>query len=497
MSVACSLAPGRRSNDFSRLNDAEHILESLKAFKYAVIGSMPSNFDIVAGSDGIFASWMDAFLQTQDSFVYQGKPNLVEIGYHYTSQDNIYDVQHSGMRCSKGRRHFFGRGIYVGNNPHAFRSYGNTGLVVLVTKGVQRWCLHDDKEESYDALDVDTFSGNKVFDTMDKSHFTRSAYFDEIVLRSDGQVIPLFRYSQELANNADLMWRFQVALQSWIDSIFRPGFPPTPLIRPMPCFDDVRYEHMLNSKFAQNKPTPFLVRNTTTRFIFGQGLPSTSSRQFPLQMDICCPTSLKAETGDYFVYCCPQPNDDCPICFDCLQTDTVALASCNHCFHKTCLQEALKHKMQCPICREKVGEPIGACPFGWMKVDLKNNRRCSGFPNVPTYVIKYTILGGLQTEEHENPGSLFLGTKRMAYIPATEDGRNLIKRLRYAFRRGLTFHVGTSLTSRRSNTVCWASIHHKTSTTEEFAFGWPDPRYFDNVNCELDQLKVPEAGNLL
>ena len=54
-----------------------------------------------------------------------------------------------------------------------------------------------------------------------------------------------------------------------------------------------------------------------------------------------------------------------------------------------------------------------------------------------------------------------------------------------AWRRRLTFTVGTSVTTGESNTVVWNEIHHKTNMTDERGHGYPDPNYLDNVVAEL------------
>mmetsp|Transcript_11375 Transcript_11375/g.19178 ORF Transcript_11375/g.19178 Transcript_11375/m.19178 type:complete len:91 (+) Transcript_11375:711-983(+) len=53
-----------------------------------------------------------------------------------------------------------------------------------------------------------------------------------------------------------------------------------------------------------------------------------------------------------------------------------------------------------------------------------------------------------------------------------------------AFRRRLSFLVGTSLTTGATNTVVWAGIHHKTSTSGG-PFGYPDGTYFSRVREEF------------
>jgi hypothetical protein len=81
-----------------------------------------------------------------------------------------------------------------------------------------------------------------------------------------------------------------------------------------------------------------------------------------------------------------------------------------------------------------------------------------------------------------HPGAAFDEVKHDAYIPDTNEGRQLLKRLEYAFSRGLTFTIETSTT--------WA-ISHKTSVTGGSLHGYPDANYLPNCNYELDSLGVP------
>lgn len=55
-----------------------------------------------------------------------------------------------------------------------------------------------------------------------------------------------------------------------------------------------------------------------------------------------------------------------------------------------------------------------------------------------------------------------------------------------AFRRRLTFKVGTSITTGQTNCVVWQGIHHKTSPSGGTSnYGYPDPSYFHRVTEEL------------
>ena len=107
-------------------------------------------------------------------------------------------------------------------------------------------------------------------------------------------------------------------------------------------------------------------------------------------------------------------------------------------------------------------------------------------------MINYELPRGVQKEYHKNPGATFQSDKRVAYLPYNAEGKKLLKRLKYAFSRGLTFTVGTSLTTGRSNCITWGSIHHKTSISGGISsHGFPDGLYFTNCHSELDGLGVP------
>ena len=55
-----------------------------------------------------------------------------------------------------------------------------------------------------------------------------------------------------------------------------------------------------------------------------------------------------------------------------------------------------------------------------------------------------------------------------------------------AWKRRLTFTIGTSATTGEDDTVIWNEIHHKTELGTNYSgHGYPDPKYLDNVLLEL------------
>jgi hypothetical protein len=102
-----------------------------------------------------------------------------------------------------------------------------------------------------------------------------------------------------------------------------------------------------------------------------------------------------------------------------------------------------------------------------------------------------------QRSYHPNPGISHRSAHQTCYLPATQEGNDLLLPFQYAFLHGLTFTVGTSLTTNTPNLVTWSSIHHKTSPSGgAIAYGFPDTSYFSNCNKKLDDLYVPSALEL-
>ena len=157
-------------------------------------------------------------------------------------------------------------------------------------------------------------------------------------------------------------------------------------------------------------------------------------------------------------------DDECAICLDKVSREaSVKIKACQHEFHVTCLKDSLSHNPRCPVCRQPIEHVQGKSPSGTMNVEA-SDEDCPGFgPGVKAIRITYDIPSGVQKDYHENPNQSFEGTTRVAYLPDNAEGKDLLKRLKYAWKHGLIFRIGRSLTTGRSNQVTWTSIHHKTS----------------------------------
>ncbi|XP_056126069.1 E3 ubiquitin-protein ligase DTX3L isoform X1 [Rhinichthys klamathensis goyatoka] len=183
----------------------------------------------------------------------------------------------------------------------------------------------------------------------------------------------------------------------------------------------------------------------------------------------------------------PAKDEKCPICLDSIKTpDCTVLSKCKHKFCKDCLARAFQLKPACPICGEIYGDLTGTQPkVGTMTVS-RDSSSLPGYRKYGTIVITYHIPSGRQGNEHPNPGMEYMGASRIAYLPDSTEGNNVLKLLRRAFDQRLTFTIGCSSTTGKNNVVTWNDIHHKTSRDGgPTHYGYPDPDYLKRVQDEL------------
>ncbi|XP_078111051.1 putative E3 ubiquitin-protein ligase DTX3 [Sander vitreus] len=109
-----------------------------------------------------------------------------------------------------------------------------------------------------------------------------------------------------------------------------------------------------------------------------------------------------------------------------------------------------------------------------------------GFELCGSIVIQYSFPEGIQGPEHPNPGVRYSSTCHTAFLPASEEGEKVLKLLRKAFNRRLTFTIGRSVTTGLNNVITWNDIHHKTNMDGgPQCFGYADPDYLFRVQDEL------------
>ncbi|XP_078364658.1 E3 ubiquitin-protein ligase TRIM45-like isoform X2 [Oculina patagonica] len=174
---------------------------------------------------------------------------------------------------------------------------------------------------------------------------------------------------------------------------------------------------------------------------------------------------------------------ECPICLD--TVTNARTLKCKHVFCTECLETALKHDNRCPVCKDVQCVIKGNQPEGQMQFH-KSHQSLPGYYDCGTITIDYYFPSGTQGQEHPNPGRRYDGTRRTAYLPANQEGNEVLQLLRRAFDARLVFTVGTSVTTGRQNQVIWNDIHHLTNITGgPQGFGYPDPDYLRRVKEDL------------
>jgi len=103
--------------------------------------------------------------------------------------------------------------------------------------------------------------------------------------------------------------------------------------------------------------------------------------------------------------------------------------------------------------------------------------------------------GGRQGPEHPNPGQTYQpnGFPRVAYLPDSPEGLEMLHGLYIAWEQRVLFTVGTSITSGLDNCITWNDIHLKTKLSSS-EHGYPDPQHLSNLAVDLANHGVTQAA---
>jgi len=190
---------------------------------------------------------------------------------------------------------------------------------------------------------------------------------------------------------------------------------------------------------------------------------------------------------------CPLPDksETCSVCMDDFSSESdgicLKLKSCHsdHYFHQPCITNALRAHPRCPNCLVNFGLPKGTQPRGKMTI-VRHQAALPGERSAGMFIIIYQFPNGIQGPEHPNPGQPYHGTSRRAFLPASEEGCQVLRKFMRAWDARLLFTIGTSVTTGQQNAVIWNGIHHKTNVSGgPCQFGFPDATYLKRVTQEL------------
>jgi len=381
-------------------------------------------------------------------------------------------VQQTNKNDVRDKKMMFGRGVYFSELPAVSLMYGN-GLILCrvllgncqeyrpVASGEQ-----PDIPQGFDSRQVITKDGSSVIH----------------VVKETSQILPYCVI--QLKNDS-------------ISSEYRkPG--PTPSV-------------------SCTTPTNTTTTNTTTTRpttanVIKADPPSTLSKEVRVEMTLKAFTrpippkltmriALCQSTGNARV--ATQEESVCPVCLEPLETGVLALP-CSHKLHDDCTRKVVEFGqagpdcLHCPECQDTNGVRTGNQPLTGDMTWTTIPHSLPGHLGHDTIVIKYRMEGGVQGEEHPNPGRPYQATgfPRIAYLPDSDEGRSILSLLTKAFRRRLIFTVGPSLTRGEEDCVTWAGIHHKTKMSNG-EHGFPDPGYLSRVREELKARGVSNEDRVL
>lgn len=434
----------------------------------------------VSTDDMVFLA--ERLFEAQERFRKEGggqRPHSIDIGYHYTKQEYLDRIRTDGLMnrqerdsqkiASSYNGSRYGEGIYTADDPQSFSDYGPVGLMVLRLKGVE----------------MDVKESNKGYAKGNNS-ITSTRQSSLVVLEKRFQCLPVIEFSADLATNQRGLAHLK-RLERMVHCLLEEHFNAR---RPK---RSVRQSGHRGRK--RNQRSGVCLPAATV-----PSAPETIVYKAPDRLNDPGPTALHLESFYTAVGLHRFHDEDCSICLNRLNhhcraenvDKVVRLKICGHEFHEGCAKQALAQSVLCPICRRPQQEVRGRMPSGTMTISYSESQHCDSYEHVGTFVIRYVIPSGTQGIYHEAPGHPYSSADRTAFVPRTLEGMRLVSRLKYAFQRGLTFTVGTSLTSGEKNSVTWSTIHHKTSLTGGTrSHGYPDPTYFYRCNQELNDAGVP------
>ena len=296
----------------------------------------PGGFDISTVALDEMVWFVERMLAKQDEFKAAGMDTAVDIGYHYTKDENLERIRTDGLLSkqersdrsidSKHNGSAYGDGIYTCNDPMTYRgSYGPVCLLVARLKGA-------------------------TASVISNATYTVGSL---VVLRSAAQCVPLL---QILSEPDDLIRQYHDKLQSLIDEYF--NAEATVLVVPISRDKTLRYD------------APVVLNGDAMGMV----------------------SELASQEG--------CDSDDCCICLHALESQKLGqIQGCGHVFHYQCIAEAVAHSSRCPLCATNLVEPQGTMPDGTMDIAMEPSITCGGYAP-GTIKITYSIGSGIQKPYH-------------------------------------------------------------------------------------------------
>eukprot|EP00964_Phaeocystis_antarctica_P029155 scaffold16428_cov63-Phaeocystis_antarctica.AAC.4 len=166
--------------------------------------------------------------------------------------------------------------------------------------------------------------------------------------------------------------------------------------------------------------------------------------------------------------------------------------------NRSTAETAFRNSNNCPCCQQLYPLLPGPQPSGVMSAsgdrrDCEGHAACDG-----CIAVRYEFEGGVQLDQHPEPGKIYHGAKRSVYLPNDDAGSKALQLLKLAFERGLLFRVGKSVTTGKTEDgIVWNGIHQKTRRDGGAAnHGYPDPTFLQRLQseCALHGVRLPDGA---
>lgn len=157
--------------------------------------------------------------------------------------------------------------------------------------------------------------------------------------------------------------------------------------------------------------------------------------------------------------------------------------------HKSCFTDMLEaNSMVCPICKTQFVDVADGPPGTMTITTLSSTVENPIGTMVQAIQIKYIMPSGVTKS-----GIRYDGESRTTYLPNDVGGKKVLDMFIHAFKKGLLFTIGRSVTRGLDNVIVWNGVHQKTNTVGGSAsHGYPDDTYYDRVGGELASLGILE-----
>ena len=160
---------------------------------------------------------------------------------------------------------------------------------------------------------------------------------------------------------------------------------------------------------------------------------------------------------------------------------------------------AFRNSNNCPSCKQLYPSLPGPQPSGVMKAGMDPSRDCEGHAaGRGSIAVRYEFEGGVQLEQHPEPGEIYKGRITNVFLPNDDAGSKALQLLKLAFERGLLFRVGKSITTGKPEFgIVWNGIHQRTRRDGGAAnHGYPDPTFLQRLQseCELQGVRLPDGA---